>query len=122
MASTHTTETSRSARPPTPTEAASVSQERMNAVLAASAAYTQGLRELQEAYIALVHRSMELMQRTTRDLIRCSSPADVAELQKDMLRDGMEQIFQGASKILETSNKVADDALRPLQEQLRRAS
>ena len=103
-------------------EAGTNAGDRMKAVLAVSAAYAQGLREMQVAYIELVHRSMELMQRTTRDLIRCTSPADVAEFQKEMLRDGMEQMFQGASKILETTNKVADDALRPIQEQLRRAS
>lgn len=103
-------------------EAVAAASERMKAILAVSAAYTEGLREMQVAYIDLVHRSMELMQRATRDLIRCASPADVAEFQKEMLKDGMEQMFQGASKILEATNKVADDAIRPLKEQLRRAS
>ena len=96
--------------------------ERITTLMTASAAYNRGLHDMQLAYVELFQSSMELMQRAARDLVRCMNPADFAEVQRDMLREGLDHIFVGTSKILQTSSQAAENASRPIQDRIGSAS
>jgi hypothetical protein len=103
-------------------ETTELTAERVKCLLSVYTNYAHGLLEMQQAYADLIHRSMELTQRVTRELIRCTSPSDLAEVQRDMLREGMDQVFEGTTKILQASSKAAGDAIRPIEEQLKHAA
>jgi len=101
---------------------AELATDRMASLMSVSAAYNRGLHDMQLAYVELFQNSMELMQRAMRDLVRCMSPADFAEVQQEVLRKGFDQIFEGTAKILRTSSKASEDATLPIQDQIGHAS
>jgi len=100
-------------------EGAEFTAERLKVLMTAYSTYARGFQEMQQTYADLVHRSMELTQRATRELIRCTSVTDMADAQRDLLREGMDEFFQGSAKILKASSKAVDDVVKPIQDQLR---
>jgi len=99
-------------------ESAEFTADRLRTLASAYVSYAHGMQSMQRAFVDLCHRSFELTQRTTRELIRCTSASDVAELQREMLCEGMDEFFEGSAKILKAASKATDDAVRPLEEKI----
>lgn len=98
---------------------ADLTAERVRSLLNAVVAYGRGLHDIQLAYVDMGVRSVELLQRATRDLATCGSPTDAALLQQQVVREGMDQMLVGVTKILETSSKAADQVSQPIHDHLK---
>jgi len=99
---------------------AELTAERVKSLVTASVAYGRGLHDMQLAYVDMVVRSLELLQRSSRDLATCSNPAAAAELQRELLRESMDQLLEGVTKVLQASSQAADQASQPIHEHLSR--
>ena len=75
---------------------------------------------MQLAFVDMGVRSVELLQRGIQTLVTCGSPTDLAVLQREMLREGMDQMLVGVTKVLQASSKAAEQASKPIDDHLKR--
>jgi hypothetical protein len=99
---------------------ADLTTERVKSLLIAATNYGRGLHDMQLAWGDMAVRSVEVLQRGIQNLITCGSPTDLAELQREILRQGMDQVLVGVTKVLQASSKAADQASKPIDDHLKR--
>ena len=92
---------------------------RMNALLSAYSVLAQGAQEIQKTYIEVLQHSFEMATTSPRELMRCTNLSEMADLQQDLLRRGIDEWLEGGSKLLQVSGRVAEEAIRPIQERVR---
>jgi len=94
--------------------------ERMNALLSAYAVLASGAQEIQRTYLEVLQRSMEMAAAGQHDLMQCKSLSDVAEVQRDLMRKNLDEWLEGGSKLLHVSSRIVEDAVRPIEDKIRR--
>jgi hypothetical protein len=99
---------------------ADLTTERVKSLLIAATNYGRGVHDMQLALVDMGVRSMELLQRGIQNLITCSNPTEVAVLQREMLREGMDQMLAGVTTVLQASSKAAEQASKPIDDHLKR--
>ena len=82
--------------------------------------YGRGPHDMQFAWVDMAVRSVEVLQLGMQNHIACSSPTDLAELQREIVRDGMDRVLVGVTKVLLASSNAADQAGKPLDDHLKR--
>jgi len=78
-----------------------------------------GLRQWQDACFELCHRTFDATVRKQQGMLQCRSLADAAEMQRDLYADVASDAFNLGTTMLRISARVAQDALRPLQDRMR---
>lgn len=79
-----------------------------------------GLQEMQEAVGQMVNGVMRTNLRMTQEMLRRTNPGAVVELQGAFMREVLESFVEGGATVLRATRRTADEALRPLEEQLGR--
>lgn len=79
-----------------------------------------GLQEMQDAIGQLMNGVMRTNLRLTQEMFRRTNPGAVVELQGAFMREVMETLVEGGATVLRATRRTADEALRPLEEQLER--
>jgi CBS domain-containing protein len=79
-----------------------------------------GLQEMQEAVGQLVSGVICTNLRMTQEMLRRTNPGAVVELQRAFMREVLETFVEGGATVLRATRRSADEALRPLEEQLGR--
>jgi CBS domain-containing protein len=75
---------------------------------------------MQDAMSQLMNGVMRTNLRITQEMFRRSSPGAVVELQGSFMRDYLETLVEGGATMLRATRRTADEALRPLEEQMER--
>jgi hypothetical protein len=100
-------------------EAAERSADDTHALVAAFSSLGRGLQQWQHACFDLMSRSLERAAGRREALFRCRSAVELAEAQRDLYLDGIDTLFTSSVTLLELSSRIAQDAVRPLQERTR---
>jgi hypothetical protein len=96
-------------------EASERSTERVNALFSSAMTLSRGLQTLQHAWLEIVDQTMEQAAHKPRDLLRCKTIVEVAEVQRDLYLDAVNHAFESTSRLLEMAGRTAQDAVRPLR-------
>jgi hypothetical protein len=96
--------------------------ERMRVMLSAYSAIAGGLQEIQKTYVEALQRSMEMAANGPREMMQCKSFSDLASLQRDFLRRGLDEWFESGSKMIGVSSRIAEDAMRPAEDRTHQAA
>ena len=100
-------------------EAAQRSGDDVRAVTESFHNLARGLQTYQRAYLDLLSRSIEGVSRKQHDVLQANSPVKLAEIQRDIYIDVVNNLFAGSPTLLQIAGKIAQDAVRPLQERAR---
>jgi CBS domain-containing protein len=79
-----------------------------------------GLQDIQEAMGQLMNGVMRTNLRVTQEMFRRANPGAAVELQGSFMREYLETMLEGGATMLRATRRTADDALRPLEEQMQR--
>ena len=79
-----------------------------------------GLQDMQDAMSQLMNGVMRTNLRMTQEMFRRTNPGAVVELQGSFMRDYLETLVEGGATMLRATRRTADEALRPLEEQMER--
>ena len=79
-----------------------------------------GLQDMQDAMSQLMNGVMRTNLRITQEMFRRTNPGAVVELQGSFMREYLEAIVEGGATMLRATRRTADEALRPLEEQMER--
>jgi len=74
----------------------------------------QGVQQMQHAWLDLLERSLDQATRRPQDLLRCNSPVEFAEAQRDLYRDSVAYLVDATSTMLDVMGRTAHDASRSL--------
>lgn len=88
----------------------------VQALVASFAKLGRGLHQWQHACADLMQQSMERMHRKPQDLLRARSFSELAEVQRDLYTDLVDNMMTTNSALLQLTVRIAQDAVRPLQE------
>ena len=77
-----------------------------------------GLRDTQQAVAGLVEGVVQTNLRATQELLRLSNPAAMVELQQRFVREYLDTLMAGTATLVRAVRRTADEALRPLEEQV----
>jgi hypothetical protein len=92
--------------------------DRMNAVLSSYAVLAGGMQEVQRTYMDMLQRSIETAAQGPREFLRCTNLSEVAELQHELLKKGLDEWLDGGTKLLRVSSRIAENAVRPIEQRV----
>jgi len=79
-----------------------------------------GIEQIHQAISGVVTQLMETNARATQDVLRVASPVVVIEMQQRMARRYIDGIFDSSAEVFRVSRRLADEALRPVEERSRK--
>jgi Phasin protein len=75
----------------------------------------RGVQQMQHAWFDLLNRSIDNAARHPHDLLRCRSPVELAETQRDLYRDGVAYMVDATTTMLHLIGETAERAGRSLE-------
>jgi len=100
-------------------EATKGTTENVRRLMALPNAAEGGLRDLQQGVTGLVEGVVQTNLRAAQELFRLANPAPVVELQQRFVREYTDTLMQNSATVARAVRRTADEALRPLEEQIR---
>ncbi|MBV9736503.1 MAG: phasin family protein [Acidisphaera sp.] len=97
-------------------EAAESAADDVQALIASYSQLGRGMQQLQHACFDLMHRSVERTSSKQQDLLRAGSPVEFAEIQRDLYLDTVDGLFEASTTLLQLAGRIAQEAVRPLQD------
>src|ERR687897_1634263 len=99
-------------------EAAQGTTENVRRLFALPNAAEGGLRDLQQGVTGLFEGMVQTNLRAAQELFRLANPAPVVELQQRFVREYTDMLVRNSATLVRAVRRTADEALRPLEEQL----
>src|SRR5215211_7481934 len=78
-----------------------------------------GLRDLQQGMTGLFEGVVQTKLRVAQELFRLANPAPIVELQQRFVREYTDTLLQNSATLVRAVRRTADEALRPLEQQIR---
>src|SRR5918998_3183229 len=100
-------------------EAARGTTENLRRLMALPNAAEGGLRDLQQGVAGLIEGVVQTNLRAAREVFRLANPAPLVELQQRFARDYTDALVRNGATLVRAMRRTADEALRPLEEQIR---
>jgi hypothetical protein len=100
-------------------DAARGTTENVRQLMALPNAAEGGLRDLQQGVAGLVEGVVRTNLRAAQELFRLANPAPVVELQQRFAREYTDTLLRNSAVLVRAVRRTADEALRPLEEQIR---
>ena len=101
-------------------DAARGTTENVRQLMALPNAAQGGLRDLQQGVTGLVEGVVQTNLRAAQELFRLANPAPVVELQQRFAREYTDTLLRNGATLARAVRRTADEALRPLEEQIER--
>ena len=79
-----------------------------------------GLRDLQQGVTGLVEGVVQTNLRAAQELFRLANPAPLVELQQRFAREYTDTLLRNSATLVRAVRRTADEALRPLEQQIQR--
>ena len=100
-------------------EAARGTTENVRQLMALPNAAQGGLHDLQQGMTGLIEGVVQTNLRAAQELFRLANPAPIVELQQRFAREYTDALLQNSAVLVRAVRRTADEALRPLEEQIR---
>ena len=100
-------------------EAAKGTTENVRRLMSLPNAAEGGLRDMQQGVTGLFEGVVQANLRAAQELFRLANPAPVVELQQRFAREYTDTLLRNGAALVRAVRRTADEALRPLEEQIR---
>jgi hypothetical protein len=91
------------------------SVERAQALFSSAMTFGRGLQQIQKTWLEMVDHTMQTAARKPQDLLRCNNIVELAQVQRDLYLDVVNQAIESTTRLLDLAGRTAQDAVRPLQ-------
>jgi hypothetical protein len=92
--------------------------DRMNALFSSYAVLANGAQQLQHTMLAAWQQSWETAASSPGEFLQCRSLTDVATLQRDLLRRGIDGWLDANTRLLKLSGSIAERAVEPIADRI----
>lgn len=94
---------------------ASDSRQDVTAMVETGTRLAKGVQDMGWEMLQFSQNSLRLSLKTANDLMACRSVEDVMEIQREFLRESMDNLMQESARILDMSNSVTTEAVSKMQ-------
>jgi methyl-accepting chemotaxis protein len=94
--------------------------EGMQALAGSTRISAEGARQVQQTWLALLNNTVRRSTETSQQLLRCSSPLQVAEVQRRFVDESLHEWFDRSAEMLRLSTRLLEAAAKPIEESARR--
>ena len=99
-------------------EATKGTTENVRQLMALPNAAEGGLRDMQQGVTGLVEGAVQTNLRAVQELFRLANPAPFVELQQRFAREYTDTLLRNGATLIRAMRRTADEALRPLEQQI----
>jgi hypothetical protein len=96
-------------------EAGDSTAENVQALFSAYVTLGRGAQKMQHACLELLDRAVDYATHKPRDLLRCKTLEEFAEVQRDLYLDAVNHALESSTTLLQLATQTAQQAMRPLQ-------
>ncbi len=96
-------------------DAMAFSKENVDAFVKSTSIAAKGAQDVASLIAELTKSSFEENVAAVKKMFECKSPQEAAELQAELVKSGYDKLVANATRISETSSKIAEEAAKPLQ-------
>jgi hypothetical protein len=101
-------------------ETVHMTAEQMKVLTEASRVTASGVQEIRQAWVDWMNEALQTNARVAQQLFRCSNLRDFAEVQRSFAEESLSGWFESSSRMLQLTRRIAEDAVRPIEEQMAR--
>lgn len=87
----------------------------VQALMVAASTLGHGAQKMQHAWLDLLSKSLDQAKRRPQELLRCGSPVEFAEAQRDLYQDGISYMVDATTTMLTMLGEMAQETNRSLQ-------
>jgi hypothetical protein len=95
-------------------EAGDSTAENLQALFSSYLRLGHGLQHMPHVWLAMLDRAMDEAARAPQDLLRCKSPDQFAEVQRNLYLGAVNRAVDSTSTLLQLAVQTAQQAMRPL--------
>lgn len=96
-------------------DAGEATASHLQALFASSLSLSRGMQEMQFVALRLFDHATERCARKPRDLLHCKSMTEMADIQRELCIDWVNDAMEARSTLLQIAGRVAQEAMRPMQ-------
>lgn len=96
-------------------QASETTAEKLRQMFAAYLSVGHGVQQMQQAWLDLLNRSINEASHRPQDLLRCKSLVELADTQRDLYVSAVERAMEASTTMLQLAERVAREAMGPLQ-------
>ena len=97
-------------------EAGESSTEHVQALFSACLTVGRGLQQMQQTWLDMLDQAVDHATQRPRDLLRCKSLEELAEVQRDVYLEAVNRAVESSSTLLQIAAQTAQQAVRPLHQ------
>jgi hypothetical protein len=91
---------------------------RIQALFSSWMAMSRGFQQMPHAWLSILDHAAKSAVQKPQDILRCKTMVEVAEVQRNLYNSAINQSFELSNRLFELVNLTAQDAARPLRNQL----
>ncbi len=99
-------------------ETAQITAQEMQTIATCSSIAAGGLGEMRQAWMDWVNRGLRAGARASQELMRCTTIEQLAGIQRDFLKESLENLLEGSAQMLRISSRISEDAARPMEDRM----
>jgi len=96
-------------------ETAQLTAEDLQAIATCSTIAAGGMSELRQAWMECLGRGFRAGARASQEMMRCRSIDQLADVQRNFLKESLENLLEGSAQLLRISGRISEDARRPIE-------
>jgi hypothetical protein len=96
-------------------QASESTADNLKTLFNASLSLGRGIQQMQHTWLNLLDRSVNDAARKPQDLLRCKSPVEFAEAQREIFVQSIDRAIETSTTMLQLAERVVRDAIGPLQ-------
>mgnify|MGYP002622413268 CR=1 FL=1 len=89
--------------------------EDMQALMACCSNVGQGIQQMQQTWFEVLRRSIEQARHQPQDLLRCRTPEEFAQVQRDLYLDSVAMMLDSSMAMLRATGDMVSKAMKPLE-------
>jgi hemerythrin superfamily protein len=97
-------------------EMAQRTAEGIQALAKSSQVGAESLQQVQHAWMDLFNNAVRRGTQASQELLTCTSPQQIAEVQRRFVEESMREWFQASTSMMQLSSRIMGEMTRPLQE------
>jgi hemerythrin superfamily protein len=101
-------------------EMAQRTAEGMQALAKSSQVGADSFQQVQQAWIELFNNAVRRGTQASQELLTCTNPQQIAEVQRRFVEESMREWFQTSTNMMQLSGRIMGEMTRPLQDVDRR--
>lgn len=99
-------------------DASDYSREDVDALMQSGARLAKGMQDMSWEMMQFTQNTLRMGMKCANELMTCRTVEDMVNVQRNFVRDSVDQLLQESARLLEMSSSMASDAVNPINQRV----